>query len=406
MSTMANVRVWATWGNVRDGEDKVRITYMINSLRDGGAERRTIELLKHINRRRFIPSLMLMEETGLENAQRWAQQSFVMGMPQSGNARWLQRTPALFKAVWKTQAQLRAWRPHVVHALLPAASIIGAAAARMARVPVFLGSRPCLTEAYRWQGGMLALADQAALRIACSNISNSLATRADLIAAGGCPPHKCLTIYNGVDTSRFYPGLPRSWRASMGWDDRNIVFGLIANFRRYKRQDDFVRAAALILKKYPEARFLLMGADYGTREVVQQQIWDSQLEAKVRIVAADPAPEKQFAAMDIYVCTSESEGLSNVLLEAMSCGKPVIATEVGGNPEVVVDGQTGFLVPCGQPEAIAQAAGRLIADPGLRLAMGRCGRLRVERQFSLERMVRDHEELYLRLLAEKGWSGA
>jgi glycosyltransferase involved in cell wall biosynthesis len=118
---------------------------------------------------------------------------------------------------------------------------------------------------------------------------------------------------------------------------------------------------------------------------------------------SDSSPEKIFAALDVYVCASESEGFSNVILEAMACGKPVIATKVGGNPEAVDEGVTGFLVPYGSPQAIAEAAVQLLQDPAQRHSMGAMGRRRVEREFSLERMVRLHEELYLRLFSQ--WRG-
>lgn len=388
------------------GEDRVRVTYMVNSLRNGGAERRTLELLQHLDRARFIPSLIVMEETGLERAREWTQQCFVLSLPQSGNSRWLSRSPALLKAICKTRAQLAAWQSHVVHAMLPAPSIIASLAGRLAGTPVVIGSRPCLTCTYRPRRRLVVFADKVALRLARLNISNSLAARQDLITTGGCPARKCCTIYNGVDTRRFHPNLCTSWRASMGWNEENIVFGLVANFRYCKRHNDFVRAASLILQKHPQCRFLIMGADYGTRSRVQGQIEDLQIESQVRIVPEDSYPEKIYAAMDVFICPSESESLSNVLLEAMSCGKPTIATPVGGNPEVVVDEATGYLVPCGCPGAIADAAEKLISDPKLRMAMGGRGRRRVEEKFSLQRMVREHEELYLRLLAEKGISFA
>jgi glycosyltransferase involved in cell wall biosynthesis len=383
-------------------EERVRVTYIVNSLRNGGAERRTLELLRHLDRERFTPSLILMEAIGLEYARELVQQHLVIGIPQGGNSHWLERSPGFIKAIWKARAQLKAWRSHIIHAMLPAPSILGGIAARLAGVPVVIGSRPCLTEVYRPRHAMVALADKAALRMARLNISNSLAARHDLITQGGCPAAKCHTIYNGVDTQRFHPDLPRVWRRSMGWTDENVIIGMIANFRTCKRHADFVRAAFLILQQHPECRFFMMGTDYGTRTAIQQQIQELELDSKVRTVEGDSAPERVFAAMDIYVCTSASESLSNVLLEAMSCGKPVIATRVGGNPEVVLDGQTGYLIPPGCPEAVVRRADRLIAEPGLRRRMGICGRQRVEEKFSLERMVRDHEELYLRLLVEKG----
>lgn len=187
----------------------------------------------------------------------------------------------------------------------------------------------------------------------------------------------------------------------MGWGENNVVFGMVANFRPCKRHIDLVQAAAMILQQHPEARFVMVGADYGSREEVVREIEKLELKGKVHVVERDPSPEKIFAALDVYVCASESEGFSNVLLEAMACAKPVIATGVGGNPEAVLDGETGFLVPWGFPPALAAAAERLLRDPEQRRVMGIRGRQRAEQNFSLDRMVRMHEQLYLQLLSER-----
>ena len=100
----------------------------------------------------------------------------------------------------------------------------------------------------------------------------------------------------------------------------------------------------------------------------------------------------------MYVSASLSEGFSNVVLEAMASGKPVIATDTGGNPEAVVHGETGLLVPVGSPPSIAQASRQLLQNPVLRQQMGRKGRARVEENFSLDAMARKNEQLYVNLL--------
>ena len=379
----------------------MKVTYIVGSLRDGGAERQVLELIRHLDRSTFAPSVILMEDAGLERARECVEQCFVMGIPQGGNSRWLRRSLGLAKAVHKTRMQLRAWESDVVHAILPGPSILGGAAARLAGVPVIIGSRFSLASLYRSHGGTVAVADRMAFHMAHLNLGNSAAVTGQMVNLGGCPPQKCHTIYYGVDTRRFQPSLPRSWRAAMGWNEQHIVFGVVANFRACKRHTDFVQAAAIVLQQFPDARFVMVGADYGLREAVTKQISELGLEQTMCIVDSDPHPEKIFAALDVYVCTSESEGFSNVLLEAMACGKPVIATNVGGNPEAVVDGETGLLVACESPRSVADAAEKLIREPGTRLVMGMLGRQRVEQHFSLERMVRMHERLYLELLGKR-----
>lgn len=380
----------------RINSQRVNLVYMLGSLEDGGAERRTLELIKHLDRRLFAVSLVLMEETGIGRALDCVDQHFIMRVPAGDKSRWWARIPSLTRAIWKTREQLVRWRSHIVHAMLPGPSILGGAAARLAGVPVFIGSRPCLTRLYR-PGGIVALADRMAFQIATMNVANSLAVGKEMVAIGGCPPRKCHTIYNGVDTQRFHPDLSRSWRTKMGWTDANVVFGMVANFRAYKRHQDFVQVAASVTKHYPEARFVMVGEDYGSRAAVVQQISELGLKEKVFVIDADPSPEKIYAAVDVYVCTSESEGFSNAILEAMACGLPVIATDVGGNAEAVSNGITGFLVPCASLEALNDAMTVVLLNPQRRHSLGLKGRLRVEQEFSLDRMISSHEKLYLQL---------
>jgi glycosyltransferase involved in cell wall biosynthesis len=380
----------------------IKLTYIAGTLRDGGSERQLLELIRHLDRELFSPSVILMEDIGLARARECVDECFVMNIPHAGNSHWLKRSFSLANAVRRTRNQLVAWRSDIVHTITPAASILGGAAARWAQVPVLLGNRGSLVSFYRSGKHAAGYADRIAFHMADLNVGNSDAVSREMILVGGCPAHKAHVIHNGVDLNRFRCDLSSARRTALGWDDRHVVFGMIANFRPCKRHRDFVEVASIVLRRHPEARFLMVGADSGSRAAVSAQIRGLGLdESKVHILDADPHPENIFTAIDIYVCTSETEGFSNVILEAMACGKPVIATDVGGNVESVQDGKTGFLVPCGSPEAVAEAAEKLLADRGLLAECGVQGRRRVEKLFSLERMVHDYEQLYMRLLSER-----
>ena len=138
------------------------------------------------------------------------------------------------------------------------------------------------------------------------------------------------------------------------------------------------------------------------RSTIENHVQKLGLSEKVQFLGYQNNILEILRSMDIFILPSLWEGMPNAILEAMAAGLPVVATNVGGTPEVVVDGETGFLVPPRDPEALANAIKLLIDDPELRKKFGQAGRERVERHFTIQETVRKTEELYLRLLAEKG----
>jgi glycosyltransferase involved in cell wall biosynthesis len=294
----------------------------------------------------------------------------------------------------RAQTHMKHVRSDIVHAFLPGPCILGGMAARRARVPLIIGSRRSLPSQYRagrWTAGW---ADTAAFRLAHFNLGNSNAVTREMVRVAGCPASKCGTLRNGVDLQRFRPDLPSPIRQQLGWTQDEVVFGQVANFRSGKRHTDFVEMAATLAQRHSQARFILAGADYGAKSSVLRQIGTCGLGAKIKVLNGCASPEEIFAALDVYVCTSEAEGFSNVILEAMACAKPVIATDVGGNPEAVRRDQSGFLVPVGDVPAFAQRAETLLADERLRKTMGMNGRRLAETEFSLPAMVKAQQEIY------------
>ena len=145
----------------------------------------------------------------------------------------------------------------------------------------------------------------------------------------------------------------------------------------------------------------MVGEDRGILENLRKQIHDTALEQLFTIIPGMHEPERLYPALDVYICTSQTEGLSNVLLEAGACGLPAVATQVGGNPEIISDGHNGFLVPPATPEAVAAKALLLGSNPGLRALMADRARQRAISQFSMAAMVQAHETLYGSLLGAK-----
>jgi glycosyltransferase involved in cell wall biosynthesis len=379
---------------------KTKVSLLIGSLQTGGAETQVVEMMNHLDRERFETSLILFAPRGLERAQPFVSKVKLLRNQEQRPTGPIKRAYYTVLSLKRLASHLNQIRPDILHAFLPEAGISAAGARFLGKVPCLVTSRLSLVDAYRPGRRALALADRIATRLSDFVVGNSAAI-IDEVKKGGVPAERAQVIYNGVDVARFSPVNRPGWRSQFGWTNDNIVFGNVANFIPYKRHVDFVRAAALIRERLPQSRFLLVGEDRGEMPTVRNAIQEAGLSDYVQIISGTKTPELAFAAMDVYLCTSETEGLSNVLLEAMSSGVPVIATRVGGNPEAVADGFSGYIVPPLAPEQMAKCAIKLVTQPSLLQQLSAAARLRVEQTFSMLSMVRAHEDLYTRLLTKK-----
>jgi glycosyltransferase involved in cell wall biosynthesis len=199
------------------------------------------------------------------------------------------------------------------------------------------------------------------------------------------PEDRLTTIVNGVDLERFRPSAPTR-------DPRTPVVGCTARLSAENDHATLLRAFARLGQQWPNAQLLLVGR--GPEEAALRALTEG-LGVGGRICFAgehaDVAP--WLARMDVYAQASRLAGISNSILEAMATALPVVATRVGGTPEVVVHGETGFLVPPGNPAALADALGTLLANPAMALACGRAGRARAEAHFGASAMLQRVEAL-------------
>jgi glycosyltransferase involved in cell wall biosynthesis len=282
-------------------------------------------------------------------------------------------------------------------------------AARLARVPVVIAS---VHDLGVYQTPIQQQVHVRMCRLADRTFVVAEAIRAWLVGRG-CDPAKVTVLRNGIDLSRFRPsGDGQGIRRELGVPPTAPVVAMIARLVRGKGIEDYLAAAARVTESFPDTRFLLVGEGYvsrgrGTmtenREYRQQLEWAvARLGLKEKVVftgfRSDIADLLQ--AVAVSVLPSLSEGLSNVVLESMAAGVPVIATRVGGIPEAVTDGVTGLLVAPSDPAALAGAICRVLADKALARALAEASRRRVATHFSLERMVAETAAWYQRLLTE------
>lgn len=208
-------------------------------------------------------------------------------------------------------------------------------------------------------------------------------------------PVRVPVLHPGVDPSRFRPDpLARAEiRQTLGCAPDTLLVTLVARFQSVKGHDVFLEAARQAAARSNRFRFAMAGENIFARSAddrlkgrtIRRIEADSSLRERVRFLGWVDQPEKVLAASDVVVCSSRFESFGMVLVEAMATEVPVVSTNVGGPAEIVIDGETGFLVPPGRPELIVQRLMRLSEDDGLRQRMGQAGRRRAIGEFGLDR---------------------
>lgn len=208
------------------------------------------------------------------------------------------------------------------------------------------------------------------------------------------PSDKITIIPNGVDTERLIPAHDkRALRRTLGIPEDAIVVGNVSYFKPVKNLPRFVQIASEVSRRVPDSFFVLVG-DGAERGRVEKAIADAGLGERFLLPGEAKDPTPWFQAMDVFLLTSDSEGLPGVLLEAGSCGVPAVATDVGGVRDVIMHGKTGFVHP---PEAINQLSDsviRLAQDTTLRQQIGQSARQHVIQAFSVEAMVSRYAEVF------------
>jgi len=208
-------------------------------------------------------------------------------------------------------------------------------------------------------------------------------------------------LQNGIDAEAFRvaPAGPAA-REAVGLDPRRPVIGTVGRLEDRKGQEQLLgalgRLTATANGSGPQG--LIVG-DGPSRERLERQARELGLQDRVRFTGTVSDVRPLLAAMDVFVLPSFAEGMSNALMEAMAAARPVVATNVGGNPEVVADGRTGMLVPPGEAEAIAAAVGTLLHDPGRAGRLAEAGREFVTERFGARARVAELERLYEERLA-------
>jgi glycosyltransferase involved in cell wall biosynthesis len=223
-------------------------------------------------------------------------------------------------------------------------------------------------------------------------LCNTAELKAELTQRYRIPPARITVILNGVDTDFYCPG-PSDLRPGPP------VILSVARLVPDKDHDTLIAAFSQVSAAFPETELWLVG-DGPRRQAIQRQVRRSLAPDRVRFLPGQPDIRRWLHRACLLVLSSRYEALPNVVLEAMAAGLPVVATQVGGLPEVVVPGRTGWLVPPGDAPALAAALSQALGEAGTREALGLAGRERAVGDFSMEAMTRRYEKVLSSLLLE------
>jgi glycosyltransferase involved in cell wall biosynthesis len=347
-----------------------RVAHVTLGLDMGGLEKLLVEFARHADRGRFALHFIVLGGRGVLAGDIEARGWPVTALDAGSGLR-----PGL---VFRLARLLRRWGTDVVHTHDDRPLVYGALAAPLAGVRRLVHTQhgknhPLVSRqaAYRFAAG---LAD----RFVC--VSDDLAGLAHRL---GVAPRRVCRIWNGIDVTRFACRGPRP-------DGPAVT---VARLSPEKDVDTLLGAAALAVRERPGFRLVVAG-DGPCLPALRRRADELTLGGRVHFLGQVQDVPSLLAGASLFVLSSLSEGISLTLLEAMARGLPVVATRVGGTPELVAEGETGLLVPAQDPAALAKAMLRVQADPEGGQRMGLAGRRRVEQEFDVRRMVADYEALY------------
>ncbi len=379
-----------------------RVAYLIYGVGLGGGELLLVNHLKHADREAFDPLVVCSEEGPLPD--RLCSLSVpVFTLPIHKEVNILGRlnvpTPS---TVLRLARLLRRERVRLIHSYTLETIDYAHAAAVLTGCPLIHTSQDT------WFGGSFRRIQWWVMnRVPSRIIVISEAVRRGLHVGTDLAPARVVKIFLGIDLARFAPrDEGAAVRAEFGLQPDTPLIGLVGRLCSVKGPDIFLAAAALVARRLPAARFLVVGGavlrhdDYA--EEVLRVIQRHGLQQHVMLTGFRDDVPRLMAGMSVVVSASPKESCPLVLMEAAACGRPVVATRSGGSEEIVVDGETGLLVPVGDPPAMAEAIVTLVSDMTRAAAMGRAARQRAEADFDITRMVRQVEAEYRTVLAEYG----
>jgi glycosyltransferase involved in cell wall biosynthesis len=362
------------------------VMQVVLSLAPGGTERLVVELATRLAHRFRMP-ICCLDEAG-----EWAEDLSRLGIPVTS----LQRQPGFHPTLGVRLARVAAAHgATILHCHHYSPFVYG-------RIAALVSPRLQLvfTEHGRLSDGPPALKRRIANTLVGRSVAPMFAVSAALrthMLAEGFSADRVAVIHNGIDPGPVAgPAARRRARIALGIAPDTFLVGTAARLDPVKDLAVLVNAVAALRARIPSARLVIVG-DGPERGALEAAIREHGALDAMQLIGYRSDVRDLLPAFDVYVNSSISEGVSLTILEAMAASLPVVATSVGGTPEVVVDGVTGILVEPRRPDLIAQALIQLAENPFHARDLGTAGRARLEERFTIDRMIRDYEHAYERL---------
>jgi len=369
----------------------LKVIHLVEDLKIGGAERVIADIAEGLDRKRFDASVWCVTRGG-ETADELLEKGIevhILGISSYRNP----------LNVFRLTRLLRKSKPEIVHTHGYFASVIGRLAAKNAHIPVIAAH----VHSTYWEYKKRHLLIEKKLSrfthkiICCSQAVENFVKNFEKIK-----DDKTIVIYNGVDEERFSPlKATTSIRAELGIDEEFSVVGTVSSLAPHKGHEYLIQAASLVLDAFPSAKFLIVG-EGPLRKKLEDQAKKLNIHPAVIFTGARKDIPEMLSLIDVFVLPSFSrEGLGIAIIEAMAAEKPVVATDIGGIPEAVQGGETGLLVPPGNPDALARAIIELLQNPEKAKEMGKSGRARFKKKFTKKKMLSEIENVYHSLINQR-----
>lgn len=381
---------------VKTYQRKYKIVYFIDGLGMGGAERLMVPILKNLDKNRFEPRVCVFQVRGGNPI---SDELKSLGIPVD-----LLHIPYLrdITALPRLRRYLKDFQADLVHTQLELGDTLGNIVSKWLRLPSICTIHSMPSQEMTVKSRIHQEVELFSLRYFCDKvIAVSDEARRFHIDISNTFPEKIITLYNGIDLTIYSQGdfakEREIVRSELGIPADSVVLTTVAVLRQPKGIQYMIRALPHILQSFPNAYYVIVG-DGAYREALEREVVNAGVQQRVVFSGLRKDIPRILSAADIFILPTLTEALPTVLAEAMAARLPIIASAVGGIPEMVIDGENGKLIKAGEIQELVDVTKKLLAEPTLRKRMGELGWEVVYRKFNIKEQVRLLEGIYLDLI--------